>query len=78
MPATPSQVEKLRNHSAPAAACAVHLGDVPVHRRLRRRKALSRNCVSVTVHSSAGALELGELVDHRGQLGLVAGLGRAG
>ena len=78
MPATPSQVEKLRNHSGARRGLAVHLGDVSRTPSDESPKSASRNWVSVTVHSCAGPLELGELVNHRGQLGLVAGPGAAG
>ncbi len=77
MPATPSQVEKLRNHSAPGSGLAVHLGDVPVHRRVVAEKRFAQ-LVFGDGAVRAGPLELGEFVNHRGQFGLVARAGPGG
>ena len=56
-------------------ACAVDLGDVTVHRRRIAEKRLAQLHFGDRAFVG-GMLELGELVNHRGQFGLVAGAAR--
>ena len=72
MPATPSHVEKLRNHSAHAAALPSTSAIWPCTVGVIAEK----RCAQLGFGDRAlvgGVLEFGELVHHGGQFGLVAG-----